>query len=133
MKTYLVDANIFLRLLLNDVPAQTNKAKKVITKAKEGKIKLVTSQIIIFEVVFALSKYFDFPKAKVALALEYIIESQYFNLESKKDFYVALNIFRNKNIDFTDSFLLARKINSKVDIFSFDKKLNNYAKDIKTY
>ena len=88
MKTYLVDANIFLRLLLNDVPAQTNKAKKVITKAKEGKIKLVTSQIIIFEVVFALSKYFDFPKAKVALALEYIIESQYFNLESKKDFYV---------------------------------------------
>ena len=129
MITYLVDTNIFLRPLLNDVPSQTSAAKKLIKKAKEGKIKFVTSQIIVFEVIFALSKYYGFEKSRVVQALDHIVSSDYFNLESRKTFVDALEIYKNENLDFTDCFLIAKARIEGQEILTFDKKLQKYAKN----
>lgn len=129
MKTLLVDTNVFLRSLLNDVPSQTKIANKVITNARKGKLKLITSQIVVFEVIFSLSSFYKFSKDKVIKALEYMINSGYFNLESKSDFINALEIYKKSNLDFTDCFLAARAKLENCEVFTFDKKLGKYAKN----
>lgn len=129
MKTLLVDTNIFLRSLLNDVPSQAKRANKIISDAKNGRIKLVTSQIILFEVIFSLSKFYKFSKEQVVKAIEHIIGSEYFNLESRLDFISALEIFRNNNLDFTDCFLVARSMHGNLGLATFDEKLKKYAKN----
>jgi predicted nucleic-acid-binding protein len=129
MKILLVDTNIFLRSLLNDVPSQTKVANKIIFDARNGKLKLVTPQIIVFEVIFALSSFYRFSKDKVVKALEYIINSDYFNLESRSDFVSALEIYKKNNLDFTDCFLAARAKSENYEITTFDKKLDKYAKN----
>ena len=77
MREQIVDTNILLRFLLNDVPKQTEEAKLKIEQAKAGKLKLVVPQIVIFEIIFALTKIYGFEKNKVKDVIRVLINSDY--------------------------------------------------------
>ncbi len=129
MKKFIVDANIFLRLFIPEDKELSSKASEFLKKAKDGKISLLVPQIIIFEVNYSLQKYYHFEKESIIEALSSIVSASYFNVESREMFMEALKIYENNNIDFTDCFLAARKKMEDVELFTFDKKLQKYAKN----
>jgi len=125
MKTYLIDTNFLLRFLLKDVPDQSQKSKQYITQAKDKKIKIVIPQIIIFEIYYVLSKYYNFPKQQIANALQKILSTKYLSIENKNTFLNTLSLWKNNNIEFVDNFLLSLSQEKKYQILTFDKKLKD--------
>lgn len=124
MKQFIADANFFLRFLLNDIPLQAKETEKQLCLAKKQKIIIFVPQIIIFEIAFVLSKTYGFSKTKTATALKSLLVSPYLNVESRKVFLEALNIWPQINIDFVDTFLLT--LAKHQPLGSEKKKQTNY-------
>ena len=128
MREQIVDTNILLRFLLNDVPKQTEEAKLKIEQAKAGKLKLVVPQIVIFEIIFALTKIYGFEKNKVIDVIRVLINSDYLEVESRDILYVALDLFRLSAISFVDCFIASYAKSRNVEVLTFDKDLNKLSK-----
>lgn len=124
MKTSIIDTNVFLRLILNDVPKQADEAEKLLKSAKAGRIKLLVPQIIIFEVEFALSKYYKFAKGEIIDQLTAIVSMEYLTVEDGVIFKQAIKFYENGNLSLVDCFLVVKAEFSDASIFSFDKALN---------
>ena len=123
MKRYIIDTNGYLRLLLNDIPEQADQIEELLTQAKRGKILIFLPQIIIFEIVFILEKYYHINKDEVLNKVESLVSVGYVEVESKEIFLEAILLYRNNNISFVDCFLFVSANDRNAGIFTFDKKL----------
>ena len=128
MKTFLVDTNAILRFLLGDVPSQFRLIKAKVNEVKIGKLKLVVPEIIFFESYFTLTSHYNYSKEKVLVALESLASSNYFEVENRDFILKGLKIFKSANLSFVDYYLASRSGIEGYDIFTFDKKLEKYAK-----
>lgn len=124
MRELILDTNIFLRLILNDIPKQADEVEKLVKKAKRGDIKLLIPQIIIFEIEYALSKYYKFPKSKIIDKLEAILAAPYFFIQDGNVFRESFKNYKKSNFSLVDCFLAAKSEVEEVQIFTFDKDLS---------
>lgn len=122
-KYYIVDTNVLLRLLLQDIPSQYNQAKKLFADAKNGKIDLIIPQIIIFEINFALEKYYHLEKEEIIDKLKSLVSAEYIQVESRELFISALSLYGSVTGSFVDCFLLSVVKAKDAELFTFDKKL----------
>lgn len=122
-KIYIVDTNIILRFFLQDVVSQFNQAKKIFNEAKNGKIKLVIPQIVIFEINFALKKFYSLGKEDIIEKIEQLVSTAYLEVESRKLFLMAIELYKRKNISLVDCFLISKAEAEEADLFTFDQKL----------
>jgi predicted nucleic-acid-binding protein len=127
MTNFILDTNTFLRFLLNDIPEQSDEVSQLLSKAKRREINIYIPQIVIFEIEFALDKYYQFPKEEIVDKLGTLLATPYVNIQDSEIFQDALELFSIKNIDFGDCFLHSNSkvINSK--LFTFDKDLQKIA------
>lgn len=123
MKKFAVDANAFLRLFLNDIPKQADEVEKLFGLAKEGKVELFTSQITIFEIVFALDKYYHFSKQEITDKLKSIVSVSYVKIQNKEVFRRSLQLFDQEDISLADCFLSSYAKSKGIAVFTFDKAL----------
>lgn len=123
MRTVIIDANTFLCYLLNDIPQQAEQVETLFEQAKKGKIRLVVPQIIIFEIAFALDKYYKFPKEVTISKLQSILSATFLQIQDMEIFIQGLLLYKRKSISLTDSFVLAKAENDRAEIFTFDERL----------
>ena len=123
MTSFLVDANSFLRFLLNDVPRQKKGVEQLLRKAEKSQVILNVPQIVIFEINFALRKYYGFSKEDIVDKLQTIIETPFLKIEDSLIFREALKIYSQKNISLTDCFLYVKAKEKGQRVFTFDKNL----------
>lgn len=124
MDSLILDTNVFLRFLLDDIPDQAKEATKIFNKAKSKKLNILIPQIVIFEILFALEKYYKFPKKEVIEKVESILIAEYLNIQDRAVFPETLELFKASNVDFVDCFLLCKAKQSNSKLFTFDKELN---------
>ncbi len=122
MKTLVLDTNALLHFLLDDIPLQTKEVKRKIKLAESGQIKLIIPQIVIFEIVFALTKEYDFKIEGVAEVLRKILLNRYLLIQDRDIFEQALKIFSNK-LSLADCFIYFFAKENKAELFTFDKSL----------
>ncbi len=125
MKRILLDTNSLLRLLLNDIPSQKKIVEELLQKAKSRQIYILIPEIVIFEVEFALNKYYCVPKDKVIEKLQIIVSMNFIDIESRQSFILALDLYTKQKMSFVDCFILAKSKIEGYELFTFDKKLNN--------
>lgn len=130
MKSYIADTNIFLRFILRDIPEQYTEAEKFFGEAKKKRITIIVPQIVIFEIHFALLKFYRFPKSDVVDRLESILSAKYFQIEAKEWFSAALAVYKTRSLDFVDCFLLSQAQESGAELFTFDKSLHKFSKSL---
>ena len=92
-------------------------------KAEAGRVIIVVPQAIIFELHYVLLKYYKFDKLMVVEKLGAIVKQAYSDVEDKGLMLSSLAIYVDSNISFIDSFLVAKSRSEKIDLFTFDKKL----------
>ena len=78
---------------------------------------------------YTLLKYYHFKKDEIIKALNSMVSVSYFEVESKEIFIRALKMYKDTSMDLTDCFLITKREIENIEIFSFDKKLQKYAKD----
>jgi len=130
MESLILDTNVFLRFLLDDIPVQTKEATRVFVKAKSKRLKIYVPQIIIFEILFALSKYYKFPKNEVIEKVGTLLVTSYLDIEDRIAFKEALEVYKSKNIDFVDCFLICKSKETNYTLFTFDKNLSKLVTNI---
>lgn len=126
MKTYIIDTNAILRLILDDIPEQYSVVFDVFSKAEKNQIKVILPIQIIFELEYVLDKIYKFSKFERYELLTSFLLTKYINLEHEEFrelFIKVLTIFRNKNISLVDAYILVLAKENKAKILTFDKNL----------
>jgi predicted nucleic-acid-binding protein len=112
-----LDTNILLRLVVGDVPPHT----KLITQLFEKVSVLHVADIVIFEMVFVLSSYYQFSKEDIIESVYTIIRHEKISC-NRKLFELGLQTYiEHAKLSFVDSTLphYANLTNSK-PLYTFD-------------
>ena len=113
----LIDANVMLRFLLNDDKEMANKATAVIS---EGAF---TKEAVIAEVLYVLKNVYKLERKAISDLLSSLLEVV--QIENRDVVLFALRLYEQRSLDFVDCLLIGYNAVQNVDVFSFDKKLNN--------
>ena len=76
MKKTFLDTNIFLRYLTNDDPEKADRVEQLLRKAASGKIVLVTTELVIAEIVWVLESYYEVDKVLIAEQVRAILATE---------------------------------------------------------
>lgn len=122
-----VDTNYFLRLLLKDVKKQHQQAKELFLKGAEGKTKLFTSTIVVFEIYWVLSSFYQRKKEEITEVLEKVFQLGFIKINNKDMLQKALEIYKTTNLDLEDCYNLSLVKKKGIKEFkTFDKNLEKY-------
>ncbi|RPI79513.1 MAG: PIN domain-containing protein [Desulfobacteraceae bacterium] len=122
-KNLVIDANIILRVILNDIPEQTDKVYTLLQKAKAGKMNLLIPEPVLSDVIYVLSGL-KVPKQKIAETVR-----DWLNLPGmatlgidRNIIYTSLDLFVDKNIKWSDALIAARMLEwGYTDLCTFDR------------
>lgn len=126
-KTYLLDTNVLLRVLVGDVISQDKQAREWFLQAKQEEISLIIPEIVVFEIHFGLEKFYSFSKDEILERLKVVLSTPYLHVESQEIFLLALTFYSREKVSFVDCFLLAKSKLTNAEILTFDKKLQKLA------
>ena len=124
-----LDANVLLRLLLNDIPSQHSAAEALLNKAK-GQLAVADTAII--EVVFVLERHYEFPRPAIAEALEGLTSLTALNCNCSL-VEKAMPVFvKNSSLSFEDCCLAVyAELNNARPLWTFDRKMANQAPGVR--
>ena len=122
MKKKFIDTNIFLRYLTGDDPSKYDNCREIFKKAIEGKIALVTSGMVISELVWTLLSYCKVAKAEVVEKISIIVSTENIYIPDKNIITDALILYSRKNIDYIDAYnAVFMKYYTLDEIYSYDR------------
>ena len=117
-----VDTNIFLIFLVNDDQVQANACEGLFRDSIQGETTLLTSEMVIAEIVWVLESYYHLEKADIQMNVEKILNTPNLHCPNQEIIISALSLYVEKNIDYIDAynaFLL--KKHEVFEIYSYDK------------
>lgn len=123
MREIYIDANVFLRFVLWDPPELAEEAEKFFINSIEGRQKLVTSDLVIAEIVWTLESFYDKSKSQISEFVQGILSTPNLTVENADLVAAAVKIYEEKNVDFIDAYSYAYMKKHKVSVIkTFDRK-----------
>ncbi|MGH7236976.1 MAG: PIN domain-containing protein [Candidatus Saccharimonadales bacterium] len=118
----LVDTNIILRWLLVDDAQYAPLAEQLVNDAGEGE--LVITDVILAE-VFYVMRGKAYSRGQIVNAINALVAQPAFRFEASIAVIKRLAaVISSTNLDFADCYLLARAVQAKQPLHSFDAALN---------
>lgn len=118
-----IDTNLFIRYLTNDDPQKAEAVEKLLLNAKSGTAKLVTSHLVIAELVWVLASYYGQSNSTISDLLRAMLNTEGLTVEHGEIIENSLDIFEEENIDFVDAYIISfMRSRSITRLYSYDKK-----------
>ena len=124
----LLDANILIRFLTRDHEEHYLKSVEIFRDIENGKIEAMLMDFILAEVIYVLKRIYKHEKKDISSALKKLLLYNHIYTENKLVTFEALDIYADKNIDFADAMLCAKKKLEGFEIVSFDKDIGRCLK-----
>ncbi|MBE9570823.1 MAG: PIN domain-containing protein [Proteobacteria bacterium] len=117
-----VDTNIFIRFLTDDVPEKADACEKIFKKAIEKEETLITTDLVIAEIIWVLESFYELPKKEVQDKVEKIMNTPNLICPHRDLILNALTLYSEKNIDYIDAYnaLILREKGIE-ELYSYDK------------
>lgn len=123
MKSCFVDTNLFIRYLTNDDPAKADKVEKLLDDAAAGKRKLVTTEMVIAEIVWVLESGYSLKNSDIAPLVRGILATPGLEVINATLVARAVELYETVNIDFIDGYIAAVMEQKGItELYSFDRK-----------
>lgn len=123
MKKVFLDTNIFLRYLTNDDPGKADRVEQLLKRAETGKLSLVTTELVIAEIVWVLESYYELSKEQIVEQIRAILGTEGLEIINGDLVSQALEYYLADNIDFIDGYIAALMQKKGIkEIYSYDKK-----------
>jgi predicted nucleic acid-binding protein len=123
MTTSFLDTNIFIRYLTNDDPDKAEKVDKLLIKAGRGKVQLITTELVLAEVVWVLESFYGLKNFEIAPMIKAILATPGLETINGQLVENAVEFYVERNIDFIDGYIAAVMGKRRItEIFSYDKK-----------
>ncbi len=118
-----VDANVFIRQLTGDDPGKAQRSLVLFRRTRQGKLSLVTSESVVAEIVFVLSRStYRVPRAALTAAFRPVLNNPGLGIEPKQSIIAALDLWRDSNLDFEDCLSIEHVRRESLDaIYSYDR------------
>jgi uncharacterized protein len=128
-EAFFIDTNLFLRYLTNDIPSQADAVDFLLRRASKGMINLVTTGMVIAEIVWTLESYYELDKKTIQTMVLGILNTDGLRVIDSDLLLQAIIPYADKNVDFIDAFNVAWMVKNDVDkIYTFDQKhFNRFA------
>lgn len=125
-----VDTNYFLRFILQDNKPQFLEAKKLFLTAAKGKIELITSSVVFFEIHFVLKSFYKKDKPSLVEILSKILDLSILFPE-KQLLRESLSLYEKSVVGLEDCYKIAFSNMLSVKEFkTFDIKLGKEFENI---
>ncbi len=124
--TYLVDANVLIRFLMNDHPAHAAGALKLFSDAGAGSLQLVIPLVAITETIFTLQKFYKIDRQDVGRELLKLLTAPGVKLSVPSWILDAVEAYRTRNISFGDACVAAEAKSEQIAVASFDRGLDKF-------
>jgi predicted nucleic-acid-binding protein len=117
----LVDANVVLRYLLDDHEELSGRAADILERHA------VTLPVEAgCEVVYVLQKVYSVERKAICQQLGGLLNERLVSMDKADVFLKALECYSDSTLDFVDALLWAYQLVEGQEIFTFDKKLQQY-------
>lgn len=118
-----IDANVILRHLTGDDPKQSPNATALIERAVEGTQPLVTTAMVIAEVVWVLESYYELSASAIKRKVLAILGTPSLEVENRDRVLQAIVWYEEKNVDFIDAFNAAWMKDHEIEVVhTFDER-----------
>jgi predicted nucleic-acid-binding protein len=127
MKSVLIlDANIILRFLRQDEPAQSKTCVDLFIRAEQGEFSLQIDAISFAEVVWVLTSNYKQPRAKIAELLSSLLQHPAIIAENRDRLHHTLSLYGSTNVDFIDCYLAAHGHETGHTIVTYDHDFKKF-------
>ena len=124
-KPRVLDANVILRFLTNDVPAQADRCAELLKRVEAGTEEVWLPELVLADIVWTLEKFYRQPKKQIRELLAPLLNLRGLRHANKKLAREALRLYVEKNLDWTEAFVAAQMIARKqCEIYSFDREFD---------
>lgn len=119
-----LDANVLVRYLTQDDPAQARKANHVIERALSTGSRVHVDTIVFCELVWVLNGVYRFDRAAICAALEQLLDAAQVSVADRDIVRGALSAYRHGQGDFADYVIALRNAAAGcTSTATFDKAL----------
>ena len=117
-----VDANIFLRFLLEDHPTWSQACKDLFLAVERGDEQIWTSDIIVAEVVYVLSRVYRISRQDIAAKLPLLLRLRALRLSGKSLYPRIFELYTTTNLSFADCHTAALiESRGQTELYSYDE------------
>ena len=130
--TLFIDTNVFVRYLTGDDADEADAVAKLLRKAANGSVRLITADIVIAELVWVLSSYYAQPISVIADLVRAILNTEGLKIDGSECLEAAVEIFEESRIDFIDAYIIGyMRLKGVAALYSYDKRHLSQFPDIK--
>lgn len=120
-----LDTNVFLRYFANDDPVKSLAALALLQRVERGEEHVITTPIVVFEVVFTLQRSYKIPKEVIRREVGKILSLRDLQLADRELCQNALNLYADQNIAFADAYHAIWMQRAGVtEVYSWDKEFD---------
>lgn len=123
---YLVDANVLLRFLTGEPPAQAEGAKRLFVRAANGDATLEVAPLIVAEAYYTLASFYQIERKEAAAQLLTLLLQPGVKLRDESAVVAALNSMKSTNVSFADGYLAALAAQHGLPVASFDRDFDKF-------
>ena len=119
MDKLFLETSIFIRYFTEDDPRKFQDCVRLLEIIEKGKLRPYTSNIVVFEILFVLTRIYQFSKKDVIEAIKKILTLRNLALIEKTNTKRAIKLFEKYSIKFPDC-LISTQIPQGVKIVTYD-------------
>jgi predicted nucleic acid-binding protein len=117
-----VDANIIVRYLTGDPPAQAERVGRLLNRVAAGELEILVEDVVLAEVVWVGASFYQLSRENIVRPLLEFLAHPGVRALDKPALQLALGLYQQQSIDFTDALLAAKALLiGDHDIYSFDR------------
>ena len=117
-----VDTNVFVRYLTGDDEKKASAFEKLLVQAASGKIGLVTSEIVIAELVWVLESFYKLKPPFISELIRAVLNTEGLKIKGSDLIEKTLVLYESQNIDFIDAHIIAYMRSNQIEtLYSYNK------------
>jgi len=123
-----VDTNVVIRLLVDDHPQLSSKAKELFNSAQNGNTTIYIDEVIVAEIIWLMLSFYKKEKQVIISLLEKLLSQKWIVNPRKEILQKALAFYASHNVSFVDCWAMMIAKNKKYAFVTFDKTLDKLAR-----
>ena len=121
-----IETSVFIRFFTKDDPDKAASVRTLLERIEAGALKPYTSNIVILEIVFVLSRLYGFARTEVMRAIQTILDLRNLTLVEKTNTPGAFSLWRTGAIKYGDC-LIASKVPHGVSLVTYDSDFGKFS------
>ena len=105
-----LDTNVLLRLLVQDTPAQTALAKRLLATAEEAGEPVLINDLVLAETTWTLASHYNATKDELLEMLRVLLDTASFVFDDRAVLQQAVDRYGSSAADFAEALIVAKNL-----------------------